>query len=74
MADNYKITSQKQDIQINPVGTGFQHVWEIGYQVTSGPSKGTVGTVVVPDDDHNADYVSKAISDKIAALDDVASL
>lgn len=74
MAQNYKITSQKQDVQINPVGTGFQHVWEISYEVTGGPSRGTYGTVVVQDSDHNADHVGKIISDKIAALDDVASL
>lgn len=74
MADNYKILGQKQDTVINPAGTGFEHVWEITYQVTDGPSKGTVATLTVPEDDHNPDYVKQAIETKISALDGVAGL
>lgn len=74
MADNYTITSQKQDVRINPAGTGFENVWEVTYKVTSGPSRGTSATVTVPEEDHNAGYVKKAIEDKIAALDEVANL
>lgn len=74
MASPYKILSQKQNVQINPQGTGFQNVWEVSYQVTDGPSKGTTGTVSVPEDDHNAAYVQKAIEDKISSLDAISSL
>lgn len=74
MADNYIITSQKQDVRINPAGTGFENVWEVTYKVTSGPSRGTSATVTVPEEDHNATYVKQAIEDKIAALDEVANL
>jgi hypothetical protein len=74
MADNFKILYQKQGTQINGQGNGFDDVWNISYQVTSGPSKGTVATISVPDEDHNAAFVSSAIADKISALDDVASL
>jgi hypothetical protein len=74
MADNYKILSQKQNISLNPSGTGFVDVWEITYQVTAGPSKGTTATVEVPDNDHNADYVKQAIEDKITALDAISGL
>ena len=74
MAANYTVLSQKQNVEINAQGTGFQNVWEVTYKVTSGPSKGTVGTVSVPEEDHNAAYVGQAISDKISQLDDVASL
>lgn len=73
MADNYTVLSQKQDVVINHAGTGFEDVWEITYKVTSGPSKGTVATVKVPEEDHNAGYVNAAILDKIAALDEIAS-
>lgn len=74
MADNYTIVSQRQNVQINPSGTGFQDVWEISYRVTDGPSKGTIGTVAVPDEDHNADYVKKAIEEKISQLDAISNL
>jgi hypothetical protein len=74
MASSYSIVSQKQNVEMNAQGTGFQHVWEVTYKVTSGPSKGTVGTVSVPEEDHNATYVDNAISTKIGQLDAVASL
>lgn len=74
MAANYAILSQKQSVEINAQGTGFQNVWEVTYKVTAGPSKGTVGTVSVPEEDHNAAYVGQAIADKISQLDDVAKL
>ena len=74
MADNFTITGQKQNVQISPTGTGFEDVWDITYKVTDGPSKGTSATLVVPDADHNAAYINKAITAKIAALDEVANL
>lgn len=74
MNDSYTIVSQKQNVEINAQGTGFENVWEVTYKVTGGPSKGTVGTLSVPEEDHNADYVNTAIMDKIAQLDAVASL
>jgi hypothetical protein len=74
MADNYKILSQRPDIELSPTGIGFQNVWIVSYQVTDGPSKGTTGSVHVPDADHNADYVKKAIELKVSALDSIASL
>lgn len=74
MASNYKITGQKQDVQINPAGSGFVNVWDIGVNVTSGPSRGANFTVTVPESDHNAQYVGQAIEDKIATLDEVSSL
>lgn len=74
MASSYQILGQKQNVEINAQGTGFQNVWEVTYKVTDGPSRGTVGTVSVPEEDHNAKYVGQAIADKIAHLDNIASL
>lgn len=74
MADTYTIQSQNQSTEINPAGSGFIDVWQITYKVTSGPAKGTVATVSVPDSEHTADYVKAAIEDKISTLADVASL
>jgi hypothetical protein len=74
MASDYQIISQHQNVQINPAGTGFENVWEITYKVTDGASKGTVATVTVPEEEHDATHVSAAIEDKISALHDIASL
>jgi hypothetical protein len=74
MADNYKILNQQPDVELASTGIGFQNVWKVSYQVTDGPSKGTVGSVIVPDADHNASYVKTAIETKIASLDAIASL
>lgn len=74
MADNFQIMYQKQGTQINQQGNGFDDVWNITYRVTAGPSKGTVATISVPDEDHNGAFVASAINDKIQSLDDVAGL
>lgn len=74
MASNYNIVSQSQTVQINPAGTGFEDVWEVTYKVTSGPARGTVATVTVPAEDHNADAVQSAIESKITDLEGVAKL
>lgn len=74
MAANYVIVNQRADVKPSDSGVGFMDVWHITYRVTSGPSRGTSGVITVPDEHHNADYVGKAISDKIATLDSVASL
>lgn len=74
MADTYKVLSQRQSVTINPAGNNFVDVWEVTYEVTSGPSKGTVASVEVPDRDHNAKYVDNAIREKIADLTAIHSL
>jgi hypothetical protein len=74
MADNWKVLSQKQGTEINTQGTGFEDVWVITYQVTTGPSKGTMGSLSVPEEDHNADFIKSAIDDKVNALDGIANL
>ena len=74
MADIYQVLSQKQNVQISPAGNTFEDVWEITYKVTSGAAKGTVATLTVPDEDHNAKYVDAAIRDKISQLRGVAGL
>jgi hypothetical protein len=74
MPAKYTITGQKQSSQINAAGNGFQNVWEVTYKVTDGPAKGTVGTVSIPEEDHNATYVQQAIADKVTDLSAVAQL
>ena len=74
MADTWRVLSQKPGTEISPSGTGFQEVWNITYQVTDGPAKGTIGSLSVPEEDHNAAFIASAINDKVAALNEIASL
>jgi hypothetical protein len=74
VADNYKVISQRPDIELSSTGIGFQNVWIVTYTVTDGPSKGTTGSITVPDADHNAAYIKTAIEDKVKTLDAIHSL
>lgn len=74
MAKDYTITSQAPEIALDPTGRGFTSVWEIAYRLESGPAKGTTGRITVPDADHNAEYVDRAIRSKMGDLHDIASL
>lgn len=74
MAKDYSILSQSQSVEINPAGSGFENVWEITYKITDGPAKGTVATVTVPSEDHNADAVGAAIEAQIANAHEIAQL
>lgn len=75
MADmDYQVLNQKQETNLSPSGQGFTDDWVISYRVTSGPSKGTVGTVTIQEADHNAEYIDRAIREKLSDLHAIASL
>lgn len=72
--ETFQILSQSQTSEINPAGTGFHEVWNVTFKVTSGPAKGTLGSLQFPDDEHTADKVGAAIAAKVAALTAIAAL
>lgn len=74
MAQDYRVTGQRQVMNINPSGTGFTNDWEVTYTVTSGPARGSQSTVTIPQSDHNADYVDAAIREQMGNLHGIASL
>lgn len=76
MADMWHIVQggQRQTTQLNPSGTGFTDVWEITYQVDSGPAQGTQGTFRIAQEMYNADNVKAGIDAAVAELDRVAGL
>lgn len=76
MADMWHILpqGQRQSTQLAPTGVGFADVWEITFQVDSGPATGTIGTVRVPVDLYTPDNVRDTINAQVAALDAVAGL
>jgi hypothetical protein len=74
MASDYQVLSQSQSTELNQAGSGFQDVWNISYKVLTGPSKGTVASITVPDSEHDAATVKSMIEDKIQTLNAVANL
>lgn len=76
MAETWVIVPQGQRLstELSPAGTGFQDVWEVTYQVTSGPAKGTVGQVKIPADVYSAEAVQEAVDAAVEHLDAVAGL
>jgi hypothetical protein len=74
MADKWTVTSQNLTTAISDTGTGFDSVWEVGYQVTTGPATGTKGVVKIPAAQYNAETVAAAINAAVFHLDKIAAL
>jgi hypothetical protein len=74
MADKWTVLGQNLTTQISDTGTGFDTVWEVTYQVTSGPANGTKGKVNIPASQYNAATVKSAIDAAVFHLDQVAGL
>lgn len=65
---------QVQTQILGPGNTGFQDIWEVTYQVDSGPAVGTTGVVRIPVAQYNAGTVEMTIANQIHHLHEIASL
>lgn len=76
MADTWVIVPQGQRLstELSPAGVGFRDVWEVTYEVTSGPAKGSVGMVKIPAESYSAEAVQEAVDAAVYHLDQVAGL
>lgn len=76
MADMWAIVPQGQRLstELSPSGAGFRDVWEVTYEVTSGPATGTVGIVKIPAEAYNAEAVQEAVTAAVEHLHNVAGL
>jgi len=74
MADMWRVLSQNLQTELSPTGQGFTPVWQVRYEVTQGPAKGTTGQVSIPASQYNADEVKKSIDAAVYHLDAVAGL
>lgn len=74
MADMWQIISQTEDTEISDTGPGFTTVRKVTYKVTSGPARGTTGSVTIPLDEYNAQTVKNAIDGAVYHIDQVANL
>lgn len=70
----WHVTSQNLTTTISDSGTGFESVWEVRYQVDSGPAAGTSSMVRVPASQYNAANVKAAIDAQVYHVHSVASL
>lgn len=71
---SWKVTGQRLTSQLTNAGNGFQDVWEVTYQITSGPAMGHVGQVNVPAAQYSPEVVKAAITAQAATLHAVAGL
>ncbi len=58
----------------SPSGAGFEDVWEVTYQIDSGPSAGTQSTVRIPVAQYNAQFVQQVIAAQVKHVHEVGSL
>ena len=65
---------QRLTTTISPNGMGFDDVWEVTYQIDSGPAKGTQSTVRISASDYSANMVAATIAAQVKHLHDVGSL
>lgn len=68
MADDYRVTNQRQTTQLN--AGQFQPVMQVTFEMTDG----TTGQVTVPLATYSSDTVKAAIEARVATLKDVAGL
>jgi hypothetical protein len=65
---------QRLTSQLTNAGNGFRDVWEVTYEVTSGPAMGTTGLVRIPVAQYSPSVVKAAIDAQVSSLHDVAGL
>lgn len=74
MAETFKITGQKPDLELDQVAGRFINGWLVSWEVTSGPASGTAGTTFVTEAQHNASDLNGIISAKVKSITEVAQL
>lgn len=70
MADNYKVTGQRQVTVLKPNG-GFDNAMEVSFEVLS---TGTTASVDIPLSRYNAEEVHKQIAEYVANIEAVHNL
>lgn len=65
---------QRLTTQLTQAGTGFTDVWEVTYEIDSGPASGTTGQIRVPAAQYNAATVTAAINAQVQHQHNIAAL
>lgn len=65
---------QRLTTQLTNTGTGFTDVWEVTYQIDSGPAAGSTATVRVPANQYSPEVVEATIGAQVMKLHGVAGL
>ncbi len=65
---------QRLTTQLSSAGTGFTDIWEVTYQIDSGPAAGTQGQVNIPASQYNAETVKATINSQVTHQHNIASL
>ena len=65
---------QRLTTQISAAGNGFSDVWEVTYQIDTGPAAGTEGIVRIPAAQYNANTVQATVNAMVVHQHDIAAL
>jgi len=65
---------QRLTTAISAAGNGFSDVWEVTYQIDSGPAAGTEGIVRIPAAQYNAETVKATVNALVSHQHDIAAL
>lgn len=65
---------QRLTTQISAAGNGFEDVWEVTYQIDTGPASGIQAIVRVPAGQYNAETVKAAINAQVTHQHAISSL
>lgn len=76
MADSWTIApqGQRQAIELNPGGTGFQTVWEVTYLITAGAAQGQTGSVRIPEPLYSPETVRATVQAAVDRATAIAAL
>lgn len=66
--------SQRLTTTLTGVGTGFQDVWEVPFEIDSGPAQGTRGTARIPAAQYNEQTVMATIGELVTRMHAIQSL
>lgn len=74
MAERWHVVSQNQSVVLLPGSSGFQDVWEVNYQIDSGPAIGTVAMITVPAEMYTPENVAEQVQAQVDRQSAIASL
>jgi hypothetical protein len=74
MADDHEVTKVTQENQLADEGQGFRPVFKVNYKVTKGPAQGTVGHVLIPANNYDAETVKATLASAVKKHQEVHSI
>lgn len=74
MSERWHVVSQNQSVTLLPGAAGFQDIWEVNFQIDSGPATGQVAMVNVPAETYTPENVAAQVQARVDTMTAIASL